>query len=66
MSEETARLIDEETRRIVNAGYDKAWEVLTEHRDDLEAITQALMEFETISGAEPGALTRRAFSLPQF
>jgi cell division protease FtsH len=58
MSEETARLIDEETRRIVNAGYDKAWEVLTEHRDDLEAITQALMEFETISGAECMAIMR--------
>ncbi|MCH9806589.1 MAG: ATP-dependent zinc metalloprotease FtsH [Alphaproteobacteria bacterium] len=58
MSEETARLIDEEIRRIVNAGYDTAWEVLSKHRDDLEAITQALMEFETISGDECMALMR--------
>ncbi len=52
MSEETAKQIDEEVRRIVNAGYDKAWEVLSSHRDELEAVTRALMEFETISGEE--------------
>ncbi len=52
MSEETARLIDEEIRKIVNAGQAKAWEVLGAHRNELEAITQALMEFETISGEE--------------
>jgi cell division protease FtsH len=52
MSEETARLIDEEVRRIVTTGEKKAWEVLGTNRDKLEAITQALMEFETISGKE--------------
>jgi cell division protease FtsH len=58
MSEETARLIDEEIRRIVNTGYETAWEVLSSHRDELEAITQALMEYETISGTEVEALMR--------
>jgi cell division protease FtsH len=58
MSEETAKLIDEEVRRIVMQGYDTAWEVLTKHRHDLEAITQALMEYETISGDECQALMR--------
>jgi len=58
MSEETARLIDEETRRIVMAGYQKAWDILSTHRDELEAITQALMEYETISGEEVMALMR--------
>ncbi|MCB1522320.1 MAG: cell division protein FtsH, partial [Hyphomicrobiaceae bacterium] len=58
MSEDTARLIDGEVRRIVLEGYQKAWDVLTEHRKDLEAITQALMEYETISGAECMALMR--------
>ena len=52
MSEETARLIDEEVRKIVTAGQAKAWEVLGGHRNELKAITQALMEFETISGEE--------------
>ncbi len=58
MSEETAGMIDEEIRRIVNAGYDKAWEVLSANQDELEAITQALMEYETITGAEVQALLR--------
>ena len=58
MSEETAGMIDEEIRRIVNAGYDKAWEVLSANRDELEAITQALMEYETITGEEVKALLR--------
>ncbi len=52
MSEDTTRLIDEEVRKIVTAGQSKAWEVLGANRDKLEAVTQALMEFETISGDE--------------
>ncbi|MEN2494944.1 MAG: ATP-dependent zinc metalloprotease FtsH [Hyphomicrobiaceae bacterium hypho_1] len=52
MSEDTARLIDEEVRRIVLQGEQKAWEVLEANRDKLEAVAQALMEFETISGKE--------------
>ena len=52
MSEDTAKLIDEEIRRIVTDGEKKAREVLFANRDKLEAITQALMEFETITGEE--------------
>jgi cell division protease FtsH len=52
MSEDTARLIDLEVRRIVTEGEAKSWEVLQVHRKELEAITQALMEYETISGEE--------------
>ena len=58
MSEETARLIDEEIRRIVTAAQAKAWEVLGANRDALEAVTQALMEHETISGDECLAVMR--------
>jgi cell division protease FtsH len=58
MSEDTARLIDEEIRRIVTEGEQKAWEVLLANRKELEAITQALMEYETISGDEVHALMR--------
>ena len=45
VSQETARQIDEEIRRIVTEGEKKAWEVLSAHRDQLEAVTQALMEY---------------------
>ncbi len=58
MSEETAKLIDEEIRRIVTDGEKKAREVLSANRDKLEAITQALMEYETISGEEVHGLMR--------
>jgi cell division protease FtsH len=58
MSEETARLIDQEIRRIVTEGEKKAWEILSAHRKELEAITQALMEFETITGEECLAVMR--------
>ena len=52
MSEETAKLIDEEIRRIVTDGEKKAWEVLGANVDKLHAVADALMEFETISGEE--------------
>ncbi len=52
MSEDTARMIDLEVREIVTTGQTKAWEVLGANKDKLEAITRALMEFETISGEE--------------
>ena len=52
MSEETAKTIDAEVRRIVTDGYNKARELIYPNRDKLEAITQALMEWETISGEE--------------
>jgi cell division protease FtsH len=58
MSEDTARLIDQEIRRIVTDGENRAREVVANHRHDLEAITQALMEYETISGDEVLALMR--------
>jgi cell division protease FtsH len=58
MSEDTAKLIDIEIRRIVTDGERRAREVLFANRDKLEAITQALMEFETISGEEVKALIR--------
>ena len=58
MSEDTAKLIDEEIRRIVTGGERKAREVLSVNRDKLESITQALMEFETITGEEVNALMR--------
>jgi cell division protease FtsH len=58
MSEETAKLIDEETRRIVTAGEKTAWEVLTRHKEELEALAQALMEYETVTGDECLAIMR--------
>jgi cell division protease FtsH len=49
MSEETARLIDTEVKKLVQASYDKARQILTENRAILDAMSQALLERETIS-----------------
>jgi cell division protease FtsH len=52
MSNETAQAIDKEIRRIVEAGYDRAKHLLEAHRDELETLAKALLEYETLSGDE--------------
>jgi cell division protease FtsH len=52
MSNETAQQIDKEIRRIVDEGYARAKHLLDEHRDQLETLAQALLEYETLSGEE--------------
>jgi len=52
MSNETAQAIDKEIRRIVEQGYDRAKHLLEEHRQELETLAKALLEYETLSGDE--------------
>jgi len=52
VSEETAQKIDKEIRRLVDEGHAEAHRILTEHGNDLEALAQGLLEFETLSGDE--------------
>ena len=52
MSEETARKVDTEIRKIVDKGYDKAKKVLTEKIDDLHKLAKALLTYETLTGEE--------------
>ena len=52
MSEETARLIDAEVRRLVEEGETTARTVLTDNLDELHRLAGALLEFETLSGEE--------------
>jgi cell division protease FtsH len=47
-SEEIAREIDDEIRRIIDEGHEIAMRVLREHLDDLHRISQILIERETI------------------
>ncbi|MEK9647390.1 MAG: cell division protein FtsH, partial [Alphaproteobacteria bacterium] len=58
MSDHTADLIDTEVRRLIEEAEDNARRILTERRDDLETITKALLEYETLSGDEVNALLR--------
>src|SRR5213075_2617679 len=52
MSNETAQAIDKEIRKVVEDGYERAKFLLTENKADLEALAQALLEYETLSGDE--------------
>ena len=52
MSEETAKKIDIEIKRIVDEGYKKAKKILTEKIDDLHKLAKALLVYETLSGEE--------------
>jgi cell division protease FtsH len=52
ISEETSRKIDGEIRRLVEAGYSEATQILTDKRADLEVLAKGLLEFETLTGDE--------------
>jgi cell division protease FtsH len=52
VSEDTARLIDQEVRRLIEEAEATARGVLTEHLDELNRLAAALLEFETLSGDE--------------
>jgi cell division protease FtsH len=52
MSEETARKVDSEVKKIVDAGYQRAKKILTEKIDDLHKLAKALLIYETLSGEE--------------
>ncbi|AGH95589.1 ATP-dependent zinc metalloprotease FtsH [Pseudobdellovibrio exovorus] len=59
-SESKAQEIDSEISRIINEGYTKAMDILVKHKDALERLTQALLEFETIDGNEVDMLVKGA------
>lgn len=47
-SEEAAKAIDEEVRRILDYNYNRAKQIIEENRDKMEALARALMEVETM------------------
>jgi cell division protease FtsH len=59
-SDETARVIDEETERILRVQEERCRETLRQHRKGLDLVARALLEHETIDGAEVTRLIRVA------
>ena len=55
-SPDTARLVDDEVRRILVEAEDGCRDLLTEYRNGLDLIARALLEHETISGTEVSRL----------
>lgn len=51
-SEDTARLIDEEVKKIVDEAYNKAKSLLDQNRDRLKLLTSTLLEKEVMDGEE--------------
>ena len=51
-SEETAAVIDEETKRIVDTGYNKAKQILSDNIDKLHQVAGVLLEKEKIEADE--------------
>jgi cell division protease FtsH len=69
-SEATQHLVDEEVRRLVEGAHQEVTRLLTERRDQLDALAQALLKAETLDaidayaaagvpvrGEEPSAVT---------
>ena len=56
-SETTATLIDAEVRRMLQENYDEAVRLLREHRRELDALAEALLERETLEADEILAVT---------
>ena len=52
MSEDTAKKVDSEIKKIVDEGYKKAKKILTEKIDDLHKLAKALLTYETLTGSE--------------
>ena len=45
-------MIDNEIHRLVEGAYKRAFDILTEHRDQLDALAQLLAEREKLNGEE--------------
>lgn len=52
MSDDTAALVDSETKLIVESAYARAKEILTTHLDQLHTLAKALLEYELLTGDE--------------
>ena len=52
LSDETARTIDSEIKLLLDGCYEKATQILDDHREQLELMKDALMEYETIDAKQ--------------
>ncbi len=64
-SEQTAREIDQEVRRIIDAAMESVRRILEGRRVALEAVTKRLIETEVIDGAELKAIVEASTGAPQ-
>ena len=58
MSEDTARLVDSEIKRLVTQAHEQALNILKEKKKDWETLAKAMMEYETLTGDEINAVLK--------
>ena len=64
-SDETAKLIDEEIKGIIGAGYTRAKDLLTQHRQAMEDVVEILFENEVMDGDQlRNVLVENGIELP--
>jgi cell division protease FtsH len=63
-SDETSRVIDEEVERILREQEERATKALRRHRKGLDRVAAALLEKETIDGAEVARLVDEGYGRP--
>ncbi len=63
-SEDMSRVVDEEVARILREQEDRARRVLEDHLDGLRAVARAVLEKETVDGAEVARLIDDAYGRP--
>lgn len=52
VSANTKEMIEDEVKRIIQEGYDRAYKILTEQNEEWERLAQGLLEYETLTGDE--------------
>jgi cell division protease FtsH len=63
-SDDTSRVIDQEVEKILRSAEERSMQLLTEHRAGLEAVAAALLQKETLDGAEVSRLVDAAAGRP--
>ena len=57
-SPDTARIIDEEVKRLIDSAFAETERIIDEHWDKVEAVANALLKYETLQGEELQAIMR--------
>ena len=52
VSAHTKEMIEDEVRSFIQNGYERAYQILAEHKDEWERLAQGLLEYETLTGDE--------------
>ncbi|MBW4985001.1 ATP-dependent zinc metalloprotease FtsH [Mameliella sp. CS4] len=52
VSAHTKELIEDEVRRFIQEAYERAYQILTDRKDEWERLAKGLLEYETLTGEE--------------